>query len=367
MFRQIHQILPFLAYGDAVGNQVLELHRLLRKWGYCSEIFAENWDPRLVNECRPYQEYTKFSHPDNLLILHYSIGGEVNRFVLSVPDRVVIYYHNVTPAHFFYWVNGQVARQCAEARRDLQALVGKVPAIAASPYNAGELQSMGFQVLGVVPYIIPFEKLNAGESSSMATEIRWRFANTNVITWLYVGRLVPNKCIQDIIKVFYYYHTWINPASRLLLVGTGAGFEIYVESLQRLVDRLQLGQAVVFAGHYSATDGLGIFYRMADLYVSMSEHEGFCIPLVEAMYYGVPVLAYASTGVPYTIGNAGVMIRRKDYTVIAEVAHEMITNDLLRSRLIEGQRARLAAFAPDVARTQFRACLNAVSSEQSSS
>jgi len=360
MFRQIHQILPFLAFGDAIGNQVLELRRLLREWGYCSEIFAENWDPRLATECRSYQEYARYSHPDNLLILHYSIGGEVNRLVLDVPDRAVIYYHNITPAHFFYWVNGHMARQCAEARRDLPMLAKKkILAIAASPYNADELKSIGFEVLGVVPYIIQFEKLKVGESSPGSVEIRRRFADSNAINWLYVGRLVPNKCSQDIIKVFYYYHTWINPASRILLVGTGAGFEIYTEDLQRLVNRLGLEQAVIFAGHYGAADGLGMFYRMADLYVSMSEHEGFCIPLVEAMYYGLPVLAYASTGVPYTLENAGVMVRHKDYAVVAEIAHEMIANVELRSRLVEGQRARLAAFVPDVAHTQFRACVEA--------
>ena len=116
MFRQIHQLLPFIAYGDAIGNQVLELRRLLRELGYASEIFAENWDPRLSDVCRSYHEYRKQSHPDNLVILHYSIGGEVNRLVLSLPDRAVIYYHNITPAHFFYAVNGHMARQCNEAR-----------------------------------------------------------------------------------------------------------------------------------------------------------------------------------------------------------------------------------------------------------
>lgn len=357
--RQIHQILPYFAYGDAIGNQVLELRRLLQSWGYTSEIFAENWDPRLARECRSYREYHRQSHKDNLLILHYSTGGEANRFVLTVPDHVVIYYHNITPSRFFYWVNGAVAREVHQARRELRSLAGKFPAIAASPYNAQELQSMGFTVLGVAPYILTLDRLDAGLQNHGGAEIKQRFANPQTTDWLYVGRLAPHKCVHDIIKAFYYYHTWITPESRLLLVGGAGGTESYVDELKRLTERLDLGESVVFAGHYGAGDGLGAFYQLADLYVCMSEHEGFCIPLIEAMYYSLPVLAYASTSVPSTLGTAGVMIREKEYPTIAEIAHEIITSDSLRSRLVEGQRARLTAFTPDAAREGFRTCLDA--------
>jgi len=357
---QVHQVLPFLAYGDAIGNQVLEVRRLLREWGYSSEIFAENWDPRLTKECHSFEEYRHFGRRGNLVILHYSIGGEVNRWIASLPDRVVLYYHNITPARFFYWVNGHMARQCAEARRDLQALAGKMPAIAASPFNAAELTGLGFHVVGVAPYILNFEKLDAGLASPGAEEILRRFARPDLVQWLYVGRLVPNKCIEDVIKSFYYYHAWINPQSRLLLIGTGLGFEEYVEQLKRLTHRLKVEKAVEFAGHYGAADGLAAFYKLANLYVSMSEHEGFCIPLVEAMYYSLPVIAYASTGVPYTLDGAGVLVRQKEFPAIAEVAHEILTNETLRARLEHTQRARLDVFAPEVARAQFRACLEAL-------
>jgi glycosyltransferase involved in cell wall biosynthesis len=169
---------------------------------------------------------------------------------------------------------------------------------------------------------------------------------------------VPNKCIQDIIKAFYYYHTWITPESRLLLVGSDAEMGAYAVDLRRLTHRLGLGEAVVFAGPYGAADGLAAFYRQADVYVSMSEHEGYCVPVVEAMYYGIPVMAYASTGVPYTMGEAGVMLLEKEYPVVAEMAHELITNDGLRKQLLAGQRRRLEALSPEMARTQFQACLD---------
>lgn len=361
MPREVHQIVPYLAYGDAVGNQILELRRALRQWGYRSEIFAEHWDPRVAHECHPYREYKHSSHPDNLLILHYATAGQVNQFVLQVPDQVIIYYHNITPAHFFLRVNTDMVRWSVEGRRDLNLFVGKKPAIAASPYNAIELQKMGFQVLGVAPYILNHERLDAGLQGPGAAEIAKRFSKQGKRDWLYVGRIAPNKCIHDIIKAFYYYHTWIDPQSRLLLVGASAGMELYVKQLCKLIKQTQLEDAVIFAGHHGAADGLAVFYRMADLYLSMSEHEGFCVPLVEAMYYSVPVIAYASTGVPYTMGDAGILIREKDYPVIAEAAFEVISNEKLREQLLSAQQARVEILGPEAARVQFRVCLEAAS------
>ena len=353
MPRQVHQILPFFGVGDAIGNHALGLQCVLREWGYQSEIFAEVWEPRLAGKCRPYHAYRQSSHPDNLLILHYSVGAQANQFVLSLPDRVVIYYHNITPPHFFYAVNGDLARRLHEARRDLRLWRGRASAIADSPYNQAELEQMGFRVLGVAPPILSFEHL----STTRVTQAGLTSAKSE-ITWLHVGRLAPNKCIHDIIKAFYYYHTWITPRSHLLLVGTAEGMDVYVDALHRLVIRLDLEAAVVFTGR---VEDVGPYYQMADVYVSMSEHEGFCIPLVEAMRYGVPVLAYASTGIPSTMGDAGVLIEQKEYPVIAEIAHEVITNDSLRTRLVKCQRERLAAFAPDVVRDEFRKCLDLAS------
>jgi L-malate glycosyltransferase len=351
---QVHQILPFLTHGDAIGNLALELRRLLRSWGYLSEIFAENWDPQLAKECRPFGEYNRQSDPDNILILHYSTGGQVNRFVRNLKDRVIIYYHNITPSHYFYWANGTLAQELKEARRDLECLAGTVPAICDSPYNQQELEELGFRVLGIVPPILSFAHLETHSDDASPFPSHSSSTTPHPVNWLHVGRLAPNKCIQDIIKAFYYYHTWITPHSHLWLVGSGEEMQPYVNDLQDLVTKLDLGAAVTFAGH---VDQLAPFYRMADVYISMSEHEGFCIPLVEAMYLDVPVVAYASTGIPFTLDRAGVLVRQKSYWVIAEMIHEIIMNDPLRKRLIQIQRARLSAFEPDTVRAHFRTCL----------
>ena len=355
--RQIHQILPFLAYEDAIGNHVLEIRRWLRQWGYRSEIFVEGCDTPLTKECHPYEEYKNFSSAENLLILHYSVGGSVNRYVRQVPDQVVIYYHNITPAHFFYQSNGHLARQLAEARRDLKVLAGKVPAIADSPYNALELKELGFKILGIVPPVLALGRLNVGPSKSISIQVTPRFTKPEGYhDWLFVGRIVPNKCIQDIIKSFYYYHTWIDSQSRLLLVGGTEIAQTYFDEIQHLVKQLNFSQSVIFTGHVTDQELVSI-YHTTDLYVSMSEHEGFGVPIVEAMYCGIPVLAYASTSVPDTMGNAGILIQKKNYSVIAELAYEMICNPGFRARLVQTGKERVKNFSQTLLSAQFLSCL----------
>jgi glycosyltransferase involved in cell wall biosynthesis len=354
---KIHQMLPTLTVGDAIGNQVLAIRGLLRDAGHDSEIFAERWHPDLAGACRHYDEYGKVSGRDNLLLLHYSIGGPSNTYALGLPDRVMLMYHNITPARFFQATNAEFANQLREARAGLKALAQRLPAIAASEYNQAELQGLGFNVIGVAPYIVVRDQLAAGEQSAGAARVRSKYGKRGTQDWLYVGRLAPNKRIEDLIKAFYYHRTWIESQSRLLLVGTGDGNETYVDALYRMVSAFGLDGQVAFCGHWTAEDGLAAFYRMADVYVCMSEHEGFCIPLIEAMGFDVPVLAYAAAGVPYTLGDAGILFGRKDHAAVAEMAHELTTDPRLRATIIAGQRARLSAYDPAMARRQALACI----------
>jgi glycosyltransferase involved in cell wall biosynthesis len=348
-WRAIHQLLPFFSRGDAIGNLALATRAVLRAWDFQSEIFAELCEPGLARECRPLEAYR--SRPDNLLILHYSVGGQSNRFVLNVPERVVVWYHNITPPRFFFAVNGDLARRLQDARRDLALLANKAIAIADSSFNQAELTHAGFRVLGVVPPILAFEHLRASGAMRVS-----RTASN----WLSVGRIAPNKCVHDIIKAFYFYHTQFQPDSRLWLVGSDEGMAEYTRALTRLVARLKLDDAVVFAGR---VDSVGEYFRIADIYVSMSEHEGFCVPLVEAMHCDIPILAYASTGVPDTLGRAGVLIHEKNYPRIAERAHQIISDAPYRAQLIAQQRDRLAAFVPEVVRAQMRACLSGAANQ----
>lgn len=356
MTRQIHQLLPTLAYGDAIGNHVLELRQLFRENGYQSEIFAERWHPKLGGTCRPFREYDRVSGPDNVVLLHYSTGGDVNTYAMNLPDQVLLYYHNITPPHFFYDVNGEFARRLMEARAYLAEMAGKVPVIAASPYNANELRGFGFDVVGVAPPFIHFRRLHEVNNDKDAEEFRKRFGKYGTFDWLSVGRLSPNKRISDIIKAFYYYQRWIDADSRLLLVGTSEGTENYVTELYRLVSQLELDGSVVFVGQVPHTV-LPFCYQMADIYICMSEHEGFCLPLLEAMHFGVPVVAYASTAVPDTMGDAGMLIRRKEPALVAEAVHEIAVNTELRQQLVAGQRARLSVYLPEAIKSQIMTIL----------
>lgn len=344
-------MLPTLTVGDAIGNQTLEIRRLLRAQGHTSDIFAERWHPALDGQCRHFEDYRKVSDKDNLLILHYSIGGPCNALAFGAPDKLVMYYHNITPPHFFYATNGEMARQLQQARAELRQWAARAPALAASEFNREELLGMGFEVIGIAPYITVFEALTAQQEAAGRAKVLAKIGAPGKRKWLSVGRLAPNKRIEDVIRAFYFYHAWIEPDSQLLLLGGGDGNEAYVDGLFRLVSRLNLDGSVIFLGHGN-TEMVAACMRQADVYVCMSEHEGFCIPLIEAMRFDLPVLAFASTGVPYTLGDAGILIKQKNFQAIAEMADELMTNAPLRERVIARQRQRLNAFNPDAARLE---------------
>lgn len=360
MSRQIHQIAPVFLAGDAVGNQVIQIQQALRDWGFASDIFARYWSPQLDGLCRDYQEYAHISSPNNLVLFHYSIGDAISTYIQTLPDQVVMYYHNITPAHYFYRTNAVAARHCADGRRLLQELAGQMRAIAASTYNRRELMELGYDVVGVAPYIWFSDELTAGVQSSSARQIQNQYANPELVNWLYVGRLAPHKCLHDLIKAFHFYHTWIEPRSRLFLVGAEKGNEVYTSQLRYLVAQLAVDDAVIFAGAHKAQNGLGAFFQLADVYLCLSEHEGFCVPLVEAMHFDLPIVAYAAAGVPDTLQYAGALIHHKEPEVIAELVREVITNETLRAALVAGQRQRLTELSPDKMRQQLRTCIDAL-------
>jgi L-malate glycosyltransferase len=140
----------------------------------------------------------------------------------------------------------------------------------------------------------------------------------------------------------------------LFLVGAWRGMERYHGELRDLVRALDLEDYVVFTGHVSLSE-LVAYYRRADLFVSMSEHEGFCVPILEAMHFRVPILAYSAAAVPDTLGTAGVLVSRKDFPVLAETAHLLVTDRKLRDRVIRRQRQRLLDFRPEAVAERFHA------------
>ncbi len=359
MIKCIHQIAPHIGMADAVGNQIRECQRLLHGWGYDSKTYSVSWEPGVEGQIHSLDAFEP-GRPDTAVILHYAVCSPANDFAFDLPDPLVLYYHNVTPPEFYHRYEPAFADCLARARSGLARFAGRGPAIAASPHNESELRARGFEVLAQAPYVLWLDPLRAGTATPKAQELRQRFDDERLTTWVYVGRMAPNKRIEDIITAFHVYRRDYNRKSRLLLVGNDQGLPSYGRLLHALVRELELDDAVTFTGAYGPSQGLAVFYEMADLYISLSEHEGFCVPLIEAMSFGVPVLAFASTNVPGTLGHSGVLLRDKRPSVVAAAAHEILADPDLRRAIVARQRLRAADFAPEPVREQFHAAVRQI-------
>ena len=333
---RIHQVLATLGYGDAIGHEVLGIQRVLRAAGYESEIFVETADHRLEPQTRDYRELVDFSHRDNLLLHHFSLGSKASRTAYALPDRMALIYHNITPPEYFVGVHRTLARQTFRGRRELRAYADRCDlALGDSEFNRQDLEALGFPRTAVLPVVPDFSHLDREPNWFVARDFddEW----TNVV---FVGRVIANKKIEDLICWFHAYHTIFNPRSRLLLVGAQSGFERYLAALHQLVGRLGASH-VHFVGHVSDEE-LIAFYEIADLFLCASEHEGFCVPIVEAFYKQVPVLAYAATAVPSTMDGAGVLFENRDPIHVAALMDEIVSNAHLQDLIVDGQIAAVA-------------------------
>jgi glycosyltransferase involved in cell wall biosynthesis len=350
----IHQIMPGFLYGDALGNQAVRIRALLRSWGYRSQVYAQFRDRRLDDPGEDYRHYA--SNPEDMVIFHYSIGSPVTRFVRQLPGRVVPYYHNVTPAGFLRGYNEPLADLLEQGRRELALFKDAPFSLAASEHNRQEMLELGFPGVEVLPYFATFDELRASAESPAGQEVVARY-DDGAVNLLFVGRLVPNKRQDDLIRAFSAYHHLVNSHSRLLLVGSEANAPGYRLELESMAAALGLAGHVHLPGAVGPREGLGGYYRAADLFLCLSEHEGFCIPLVEAMAFDLPVIAYRSTGVPYAMGGAGVLVDAKRYDLIAELIDLALQDGTVRNRVLAGQRRRLEKLAPDQMAARLRDCL----------
>ena len=301
----VHQVLATLGYGDAIGNEVLGIQRVLRAAGYESEIFVETADPRLEDLTTDYRDLPHASHPDNILLHHFSLGSRASRMAYALPERMALIYHNITPPEDFIDIHPRLVQLCYLGRRELGLYANRCElGLGDSEYNRQELEALGFPRTDVLPVVPDFSHL-AGPPNFMQAGV-FDDAWVNV---LFVGRMIPNKKIDDLIRCFHAYNRWFNPRSRLLLVGSHAGFERYASMLQDLIDRLKVPN-VHFLGHVS-NDELAAYYTLADVFLCASEHEGFCVPLVESFHMGVPVLAYAGVGRAGHDGRRGHPVSRQ--------------------------------------------------------
>jgi len=352
--KAIHQIAPVFAYGDAIGNQMFQIRERLRRWGIPSQVYAGGRDARLEDPGVDFRTYP--GDPDQVLVYHYSTQSSLTEFVQRLPDQTVLYYHNVTPPDFYAPYDAEFAEKLRRGREEVARFKDHPVAWAGSPFNRRELLALGFSHVEVVPYFLNFENLLQAGETSEAQRIVERYGDDDWVNWLFVGRLAPNKRQDDIIWAFAYYHRAINPRSRLFLVGSDGGlpayrFELEVLAARTVPEHIHLPGAVSF-------EALAGYYRAASVFVSMSEHEGFGIPLIEAMNFDLPVVAFKAAAVPDTMGKAGVLVNAKRYAIIAEMVAALTRDQHLRRRIIQKQRERVEQFVPQAAEMALREAID---------
>lgn len=355
---KVHQLCARLEFGDAVSNHVLEIDRALAGWGFETAVYANTRDEWGCGLARPDSEYDGSAGPgDDLLIFHYSVYCPNYSRYLESGHRKILVYHNITPPEFFEPYDKGVAEFCRLGRRLLGELKDCELALGDSEFNRLELVRAGFDEgrTGVLPIFMDNEGLLAEERNPRLLEACRESYNV-----LFVGRAVPNKRLEDVIRAFFYYNRCVNAGSHLFLIGA-AWVGRYGAQLRWLTDSMALWDNVHFAGRVSRSE-LATYYDSADLFLSMSEHEGFGVPLVESMAFEVPVLAFDSTAVPYTLGGTGVLFNEKDFGRVGELM-EILRSRGARQAVLSGQRKRLADFSPEAVRGILRESIGRVTGE----
>lgn len=335
-----------VAPADAVSGQALACQEALARAGIEGEIYAEHVHPELADRVRPLDalrgDYGGGDYgggggdggDGDAVVLHYSIwSAAAERAGAVARERLGLIYHNVTPSHLLAEANPGLAALCDRGRRELPALAARARVVlAVSAYNARELAAAGAPTPQVVPPLLDLPRPPPPRPTVPPSV-------------LYVGRVVPSKRVEDAVRALAVLRRHLLPGARLEVVGSWEGFETYKRALERLAERLGVASSVRFHGRVSDADR-DTAYAEAGAYLSMSEHEGFCVPLLEALAHGVPVVARAVGAVPETLGGAGLVLPRRDPALAAEALLAVLTDAALRRELARRASSRLRALAP---------------------
>lgn len=338
----VHQFLPALLPGDAVGMHTMEMRRALRDAGFASEIFVEAVHAELEGQAMHFSEFPPHAR-GSLLLYQLATGSVLADYVFSRPEPLVIDYHNLTPPEFFRSWDTDVANALNWGRAQLAHLAPRTSlGLADSHYNEVELMELDYRRTAVVPILLDLAAITEEVDARCLDELQAAKADGGT-DLLFVGRLAPNKAQHDLIKALVVYRRVYDPKARLRLIGRPAT-DSYARALGRYATELGVADAVIIRDRVSGGE-LSAHYRAADALVILSEHEGFCVPLLEAMLHGVPVVAHACCAVPETLGDAGILLEDKSPSLVAAAVHRVVTDPVLRARLVEAGRARLEEFS----------------------
>jgi glycosyltransferase involved in cell wall biosynthesis len=341
----VHQLLPSFAPRDAIGNHTLQVQSVLREMGLRSEIYVADARPEVARLCSPYEQLGR--EPDTWLLYQASIGSPVADWILDRDEPLLLNWHNITPASIFGPWEPHVGVELAWGRRQMQALAPRTRlAIAVSSFNEQELLELGYASTAVVPILFDPATFERRVDTRALAGLEHEGA-----VWLFVGRIAPNKAQHDLVKAFSVYRQAYDADARLRLVG-GSSSHAYSTALVDYIAALELTPYVELCGDVS--DGvLAAHYRAADVYVSASDHEGFGVPLLEAMHHRLPIVAFGSTAVPETVGAGGLVLPDKSPATMAAAVHRVVTDAELRVQLVEAGLRRVSDFDLAVNRQRF--------------
>jgi glycosyltransferase involved in cell wall biosynthesis len=348
----VNQWVPSAHRGDAIGDSARAVRGLLRAQGHESDLFALTIDEDMRGEARPFGDPA--ASAGDVTILHFAIPSPMTEAFARLPRGRVLQYHNITPARFYAPYDANIFRLATLGRRELASLSGRTDlALGDSEYNRRELADLGFSETAVFPVAVDTGRI----VDAPPTPALEKWLGDGLTNFLFVGRMVPNKKVEDIVRLAEHYKRYVDAHYRFIFVGRDDGVPRYTSMLRALIAQLGwLPDRFLFTGAVPDRE-LAAYYRYSSVYISMSEHEGFCVPLVEAMAADLPVLAYSCTAIPDTLGGAGVQFAPKDFEHAAELLGMLAFDDGLRASVVAGQRRRLAHFSASRLDTELRRLL----------
>jgi len=335
----VNQWVPAAHRGDAIGDSARAVRDLLLGQGHDAGIYALHIDDDMRGDARPFADGA--ASAGDVTILHFAVPSPMTEAFARLPAGRVLQYHNITPARFYAPYDPGIYRLAVVGRRELASLAGRCDlALGDSEYNRRELEALGFAETGVFPVAVDLGRI----TDAPRTPALEKWLNDGLTNFLFVGRIVPNKKVEDIIRLAEHYKRYVDAHYRFIFVGRDEGVPRYTNMLRALVAELGwLPDRFLFTGGVPDRE-LAAYYRCSSVYISMSEHEGFCVPLLEAMATDLPILAYSCTAIPDTLGGAGVQFAPKDFEHAAELLGMLAFDDGVRASVVEGQRRRLAQF-----------------------
>ena len=353
----IHQFVPSFAPRDAIGTHTRAVRRLLHDLGIESRVYVGEAREAAKGEVRDYRKYEGARAGQRTWLLYQlSTGSKMVDWLLGRPEPKLVDYHNITPPGFYFPWEAHIGVELDHGRQQIPVLAQATElAFCDSAYNESELVDFGYPKTVVAPIFVDYDSFDAGVDTRLLDSLR---SSKRGAEWLFVGRISPNKCQHDVLKAFAAYRRLFDPHARLTLVG-GWSSHAYGTALERYAAALGLAGAVTLAGSVTQPV-LAAYYGMADVFVCLSEHEGFCVPLLEAMHHEVPVVAYAAAAVPETLGDGGLLLANKSPVAVAAAVDRLVGDAALRQALVAAGQRRLDDFATERVRARWTDALRSL-------